>query len=48
MGGSLPRVNLPAAVSSATYNANNQLTQWGSAALTYDLDGNLTNDGTTA
>jgi RHS repeat-associated protein len=46
-GGSLAQVNLPSAVSSATYNANNQLTQWGSSSMTYDLNGNLTNDGTT-
>ena len=38
--------HLPAAVASAAYNANNQLTQWGSASLTYDLNGNLINDGT--
>ena len=47
MGGSLARVNLPAAVSSATYNANNQLTNWNGTTLTYDLNGNLTNDGAT-
>jgi RHS repeat-associated protein len=46
VGGTLTGVNLPAALSSAAYNANNQLTQWGSSSLTYDLDGNLTNDGT--
>jgi len=46
MGGSLAAVNLPGAVASAVYNANNQLTQWGSATLTYDLNGNLTSDGT--
>ena len=39
---------LPAAVLSATYNANNQLTQWGSTAMTYDLNGNTLNDGTNA
>ena len=35
-------------MSSATYNAANQLTQWGTASLTYDLNGNLTNDGTSS
>ncbi len=30
------------------YNANNQLTQWGSATMSYDLDGNTLNDGTNA
>jgi RHS repeat-associated protein len=37
---------LPAAVSSAVYNADNQLTQWGSTTMTYDADGNTLNDGT--
>ena len=45
VGGSLARTGLPLALSSATYNANNQLTQWGTAALTYDINGNLTGDG---
>src|SRR5207249_4470716 len=44
-GGSFARTGLPLALSSATYNANNQLTQWGTAALNYDLNGNLTGDG---
>jgi len=39
------RVCLPDALGSATYNANNQLTQRGSTSFTYDLNGNLTNDG---
>src|SRR5437867_5712305 len=45
VGGSFARTGLPLAQSSATYNANNQLTQWATAALTYDLNGNLTGDG---
>src|SRR2546425_3504276 len=45
MNGSFARTGLPLALSSAMYNANNQLTQWGTAALTYDLNGNLTGDG---
>jgi len=28
------------------YNANNQLTAWGTANLFYDLNGNMTSDGT--
>jgi len=28
------------------YNANNQLTTWGTASLFYDLNGNMTSDGT--
>jgi RHS repeat-associated protein len=46
IGGTFARTGLPQAIASATYNANNQLTQWGSSTLTYDLNGNLTNDGT--
>jgi len=45
VGGSSARTGLPTAVTSATYNAANQLTQWGATTLTYDLNGNLTNDG---
>ena len=45
VGGSLASTQLPTAVSSATYNANNQLTQWGSTSMTYDLNGNTLNDG---
>ena len=33
-------------VASASYNANNQLTQFGGASLAYDANGNLTSDGT--
>jgi YD repeat-containing protein len=46
MGGSLARVSLPAAVSNVSYNAANQLAQRNGATLTYDANGNLTNDGT--
>jgi RHS repeat-associated protein len=46
VSGTLANENLPAAVSSATYNADNQLTQWGSTVMTYDLNGNTINDGT--
>jgi RHS repeat-associated protein len=41
-GGSLAQVNLPAAVSGKTYNANNQLTLPG---YTYDKNGRLTSNG---
>jgi RHS repeat-associated protein len=37
---------LPAAVASATYDAANEQTQFAGLTLTYDLNGNLTNDGT--
>ena len=38
--------HLPATLASASYDANNRLTQWGSQTLSYDADGNLTGDGT--
>lgn len=46
VSGSLASTQLPAAVSSAVYNANNQLMQWGTTAMTYDANGNTLNDGT--
>ncbi len=46
VGGSYARTGTPQAASSATYNVNNQLTQWKGASLTYDANGNLTSDGT--
>lgn len=48
ISGSLANEQLPTAVSSAMYNADNQLTQWSSTAMTYDLNGNTLNDGTNA
>ncbi len=42
--GSLARRTMPTAVASATYDAANHLTAWGGTALTYDANGNLTND----
>ncbi len=46
VGGSYARTGTPQVASSATYNVNNQLTQWKGATLTYDANGNLTTDGT--
>jgi len=48
MGGSFARTGLPLPVSTTVYNANNQLTTWGTATLTYDANGNMTSDGTNA
>ena len=45
MGGSYARTGLPQALSSATYNAANQMTQRASTTLSYDDNGNLTGDG---
>jgi RHS repeat-associated protein len=43
--GSLAHTLLPAAVSTAAYNANNQLTNWNGTAPSYDGNGNMTNNG---
>lgn len=45
VGGTLAQVNLPQALASAVYNANNQLVSWGGQAYSYDLNGNLVSDG---
>ena len=45
-GGTFDVTNLPAALASASYDANNRLTQWGAKSLSYDANGNLTGDGT--
>jgi RHS repeat-associated protein len=44
--GSFARTGLPLPASTAEYNADNQLTEWGSASLYYDANGNMTSDGT--
>src|SRR5713226_5779532 len=46
VGGSYARTGTPQAAPLASYNVNNQLTQWKGATLTYDANGNLTSDGT--
>ncbi len=46
VGGSYARTNVPSAAPTASYNLNNQLTNWNGATLTYDNNGNLTGDGT--
>jgi RHS repeat-associated protein len=43
--GTWARTGLPAAVASASYNANNQQTAWGGQTITFDLNGNLISDG---
>src|SRR6185295_16262652 len=45
VGGSLVGTVMPTAVSSATYDAANRLTAWGTTTPTYDLAGNMTSDG---
>jgi RHS repeat-associated protein len=46
VGGTWARTLLPTAVTGATYDAANQQTAFGGATLTYDLNGNLSGDGT--
>ena len=43
--GSLATATLPGAVTSNTYNADNELTKSGATTNTYDKDGNLTSSG---
>jgi RHS repeat-associated protein len=46
VGGSYASTGLPGVVNTTAYNANNQLTTWGTANLFYDANGNMTSDGT--
>ena len=46
VGGSWARTLLPQPVTSASYDAANELTAWAGRAMAYDLNGNLTLDGT--
>jgi RHS repeat-associated protein len=46
VGGSFAKTGTPSAVASASYNADNQLAQFGSASLSSDANGNVTSDGT--
>jgi RHS repeat-associated protein len=45
VGGTFARVNLPQALTVTTHDDANRLTQREAATLTYDNNGNLTNDG---
>jgi RHS repeat-associated protein len=47
VAGSLAAVDLPTNTSLATINAANELTVWNGTTFSYDLNGNLTNDGAT-
>ena len=44
--GSLATIQLPTPVSGSTFNAANEITAFNGAALSYDANGNLVNDGT--
>jgi RHS repeat-associated protein len=45
-GGSFAQTGFPTAVTSATYDAANELTNWNGTELSYDLNGNMLSDGT--
>ncbi len=44
--GSFVQANLPQAVAGNTFNADNEMTAFNGTPLSYDANGNLTNDGT--
>ena len=46
VGGSFAQTGLPGPVTSATYDAANELTNWNGTAISYDLNGNTLSDGT--
>jgi RHS repeat-associated protein len=45
VGGSFARTGLPGAISSATYDAANELTNWNGASISYDANGNMLSGG---
>jgi RHS repeat-associated protein len=45
VGGSFARTGIPLPVSTTAYNTANELTQWGTATLTYDANGNMLSTG---
>jgi RHS repeat-associated protein len=45
VGGSLASTGFPAAVSSAVYDVNNELTNWNGTTISFDNNGNIQNDG---
>ncbi|HEY2495483.1 MAG TPA: RHS repeat-associated core domain-containing protein [Candidatus Angelobacter sp.] len=48
VNGSFAQTGLPGAVTPATYDAANELTNWNGTAISYDLNGNMLSDGTNA
>jgi RHS repeat-associated protein len=46
VGGSWARTGIPATLTGATYDAANRVIAWGGTSSSYDLDGNVTSDGT--
>jgi RHS repeat-associated protein len=48
VGGSFAQTGLPGTVTSAMYDAANELTNWNGTPISYDLNGNMLSDGTNA
>jgi RHS repeat-associated protein len=48
VGGSFAQTGLPGSISSATYDAANELTNWNGTPISYDLNGNMLSDGANA
>lgn len=45
VGGSFAQTGLPGTITSATYDAANELTNWNGTSISYDLNGNMLSDG---
>jgi hypothetical protein len=45
VSGSFARTDLPGAITSASYDAANELTNWNGTTISYDLNGNMLSDG---
>jgi hypothetical protein len=43
--GSFARTGLPGSITSANYDAANELTNWNGTSISYDLNGNMLSDG---
>jgi RHS repeat-associated protein len=48
VGGSFAQTGLPGSITSATYDAANELTNWNGTTISYDLNGNMLSDGTSS
>jgi len=45
VGGSFAQTSLPGSITSATYDAANELTNWNGTSIPYDNNGNMLSDG---
>jgi RHS repeat-associated protein len=48
VGGSFAQTDLPGSITSATYDAANELTNWNGTSISYDSNGNMLSDGSNA